>query len=179
MSRATDRADKALRDEMVRQVYIVYSAAAIAMWENYGWRQKRILGVLAETRDLWNACAQQPLVSMLRMLEEETGIEIQARGAEKSWHDLEYLNGEKEAYPMPEAQYIYMRTRQLPWVNPQITAAMLLALHRRYGWSCERDLLLLSRKDDVEARYKWKTGALVKACREITGINMIEEANVE
>lgn len=174
--RPDEQATKDLQDEMVRQVNIVYSAAAIAMWECYGWRQKKILGILKETQEIWNTCSADPNTSMLMMLEAETGIEIRARGVEQSYHDLDYLNGTPaDAHPMTMMEFVYMRKRQMPWVNPQITAALLLAMNRKYGWSCERDMLLLSRKDEVEARYKWKPGKLVRACDEITGINMVQE----
>ena len=166
--------DKELQDEMVKQLTIVYPAAAIALWE-MGWRQQRILGVIKETQDLWNTCAADPMTSMLMMLEDETGIEIRARGVSASYHDLEYLNGKVDPHPMTKAQYQYMRIRQKPWVNPQITAALLLALHRKYGWSGVRDQRLLEQKDQIEAQYKWNPNKLLKACKELTGINIYEE----
>lgn len=178
MSRAEKKANDTLQREMVKQVNIVYSAAAIAMWLHYGWRQQRILGVLEETGKIWNTCAMDPNTSILMMLEAETGIEIRARGVEKSYHELDFLNGTPaDAHPMELAEFVYMRKRQIPWVNPQITGALLLALHRKYGWSGERDKRLLGYKDGIEEQYKWKANRLVKACNEMTGINIVQEMN--
>lgn len=170
---------KATRDIQIegeKQVRIVYSAAAIALHRHYGWGQKRILELIEETKDIWNTCARDPNTSMLMMLEQETGIEIRARGVDKSYHDLDFLNGTPaDARPMRPAEFLYMRKRQLPWINPQITAALLLALHRIHGWSGVRDSRLLAQKDEVEQEYKWNPAQLVKACREETGINIVEE----
>jgi hypothetical protein len=148
----------------------------MAMWLYYGWRRQRILGVMEETRKIWNTCAMDPNTSMLMMLEAETGIEIRARGVEKSYHELDFLNGTPaDAHPMELAEFVYMRERQIPWVNPQITAALLLALHRKYGWGGVRDQRLLEQKDQIEAQYKWSPNKLLKACKDLTGINIYEE----
>lgn len=170
------QADKDLQKEMEIQVRVVYSAAALALHRHHGWGLKRILQLVTETKDIWNTCAKDPNKSMLMMLEEETGIEIRARGVEKSYHELGFLNGTPaDAVPMTSAKYIYMRQRQKPWVNPQITAALLLALHRLHGWSGVRDGRLLEEKDRIEAEYGWKPARLVNVCKEETGINIVEE----
>lgn len=169
---------KATRDIQIegeKQVRIVYSAAAIALHRYHGWGQKRILQLIEETKTIWNDCARDPNTSMLMMLENETGIEIQARGVDKSYHDLDFLNGTPaDARPMKPAEFLYMRKRQLPWINPQITAALLLALNRLHGWSGVRDGRLLRQKDEVEAEYKWNPARLVETCRAATGINIVE-----
>ncbi len=171
----TERATKDIQKEGERQVRMVYSAAALALKRHHGWGEKRILALFEETKAIWNDCARDPDTSMLMMLEAETGIIIQARGVDKSYHELDYLNGTPaDAHPMTAAQYIYMRRRQLPWIGPQITAAMLLALHRIHGWSGVRDQRLLDQKDEIEKEYKWNPAKLVKACGEETGINIVE-----
>ncbi len=176
MTPAIRKADKDLMREMERQVEIVYSAAAIALHRHYGWGQKRILGLIEETKSIWNDCARDPDTSMLMMLERETGIEIRARGVDKSFHELDFLVGTvADAHPMAPPEYILMRRRQIQWANPQITAALLLALHRIHGWSGVRDKRLLDLKDEVEAEYGWKPGRLIRACREETGIHIVEE----
>ncbi len=170
------QADRALQREGERQVRAVYSAAALALHRHHGWGQKRILQVIEETKGIWNECASDPNTSMLMLLERETGIEIRARGVDKSYHELDFLSGNPaDAVSMTRAKYIYMRQRQLPWINPQITAALLLALHRLHGWSGVRDARLLEEKDKIEAEYRWKPAQLVKACREEVGINIVEE----
>ena len=85
------------------------------------------------------------------------------------------LNGTPaDARPMKPAEFLYMRKRQLPWINPQITAALLLALNRLHGWGGVRDGRLLAQKDEVEAEYSWNPARLVEACRAATGINIVE-----
>ncbi len=170
-------AEKQLRDEMVKQVNIVYSAAAIALWE-MGWRQKRLLGLLKETQELWNTCAADPMTSMLMMLEDETGLIMQSSETSKSYHDLEYLNGKVEPHEMTIAQYIAMRTGQRHWVNPQLKAAVLLAMHRDYSWGGIRGQRLCDQINEMAYEYggkDWKQAKILKACKEITGINIFEE----
>ena len=170
-----EKAERDLENEYRRQLHIVYSATAIAFWREYGWRQKKILGVLGVTKLLWNKCAEEPMVTMLMMLDEATGIEIRARGVSKSYKELDYLNGTAEPRPMTGMEYLYMKIHQKDWVNPQITAALLLALHLKYGWSGERDQRLLDIKDSIEQEYGYKEKKLLDACRELTGINIVDE----
>lgn len=170
------RADRELQKEMEDQVDIVYGATAIALHRYYGWGRGRIMSLFEMTRQIWNTCAKDPDMSMLRMLEEETGIEIQARGCDRSYHDLLYLNGlSANARDMKPAEYIYMRRRQKPWVNPQITAAMLLALHRKCGWGGLRDQTLLNLKDDVENSLDHNHKAILEAARDEIGIDIFME----
>lgn len=169
--------DAMLQKEMEDAVKIVYSAAGIALWQNNGWRKGRIIPLLEETGTIWNECARQADVAMLRMLEDETGIELRARGCDKSWHELDFLNGDNPARQMNIQEFIYMRQRQIPWVEPQITAAMLLALHRLHGWSGARDERLLRQAEAIEAAHRWRPAKMVEACREITGVNIYEEVN--
>ncbi len=167
-----------LQQESIRAICCVFAAASIALWETEGWRQKRITDLLHETEAAWNECAGQPDVSILRMLEEETGIEIRARGCDKSWHELDYLSGDVPAHPMGEAEWIYMRQRQIMWVEPQITGSLLIALHRLHGWSGVRDGRLLERIEEIESEHGYKTAALLRSCKELTGINIRQEVEV-
>jgi len=169
------RASMELQREMEKQVNIVYSAAAIALYRYYGWRGKRILDLLKMTQDAWNECAKDPNTSMLKMLEDETGIEIRARGIERSYHELDFLNGNPaKARPMTSAEIIYMRKRQKPWLNPQIAAALLLALHRKYGWSGERDARLLQYKDEIESEFNWNPVKLLETAEAEVGISIFD-----
>lgn len=177
MTRQARKATADLQKEMVTQVEIVYGAAALALHREHGWGAKRIINLLDDTRQSWNRCAKDPDMSMLRLLEEETGIEIRARGVDQGYRDLEYLNGEVPAHSMTLPQYIYMRRRQIPWVNPQITAALLLALNHKHGWSGVRDQRLLYQKDEIEASFKWNPKKICEACEQETGVNIIYEVN--
>ena len=180
--RAAIRADKMLRNEMTRQVDIVCGSTVLALWTYYGWRNKRIMRVMHRTEEFWMTCAGQPMVSMLMMLEDETGLIMQSRETSKSYHDLEYLNGKVEPHEMDIVQYVAMRTGQMKWVNPQLKAAVLLAMHRDFGWGGIKGQRLCDQIDEMAYEYggeDWKQAKILKACQEITGINIFEEVRRE
>ena len=160
------------------QVIITYCAASIAMWEALGWRKKRILGVLEETADAWHECAGSDK-SMVQMLDEETGVELQI-GNGKSWKELGYLNGEAYAdmcRNMTQKKMLYVQARQLQWIPAQVIACMFLGLHRKQGFGAERLERLYGQMEDVKAAHRGKRKALQKHCLELTGINVGKHAN--
>ena len=98
-------ADIALQKEGERQAMLIHGSAAIALYRHWGWRKHRILDMLDKTEEVWNECAEDSDRSMIRMCEEETGIEIQ-RGDGKTWKDLHYLNSKIDPGRMTPAKWI-------------------------------------------------------------------------
>ena len=105
-------------------------------------------------------------MSMLEMLENETGIEVKIPDTDKSWHDLAFLNSKIDMGRMSRAQWIYMRQRQKQWIGAMVMACMLLALHRKYGFGPERLLRLMRQIDDIRVEFRYDRKALIKACEE-------------
>ncbi len=162
------KADNELNAEMHKQVDMIYSAAAIAFarYWNDGWGPKRIISLFEKTAETWDECGESNDVSMLQMLEDETGIEIKIRETDKSWHELAYLNSSIKMDRMTKAQWIYMRQRQKLWIGAQVLACMFLALYRKYGFGPQRLLRLMEQIDDIRDEFSWDRKALVKACED-------------
>ena len=165
---ALRKAELELDKEMRKQVDIIYSSAAIAFarYWNDGWGPLRIRRIFDETLEAWNECGETNEMSMLEMLENETGIEVKIPDTDKSWHDLAFLNSKIDMGRMSRAQWIYMRQRQKQWIGAMVLACMLLALHRKYGFGPERLLRLMSQIDDIRVEFRYDRKALIKACEE-------------
>ena len=165
---ALRKAELELDREMKKQVDIIYSAAAIAVarYWNDGGGPLRSRRIFDETREAWNECGETNEMSMLEMLENETGIEVKIPDTDKSWHDLAFLNAKIDMGRMNRAQWIYMRQRQKQWIGAMVMARMFLALHRKYGFGPERLLRLMSQIDDIRIEFNYDRKALIKACEE-------------
>ena len=166
MKDALREADKALQKEMEKQVDMIYSAMAIAFRRYWGWGALRIRRLMDKTQETWDECGASNEVSMLEMLENETGIEVKIPDTDKSWHDLAFLNAKIDMGRMNRAQWIYMRQRQKQWIGAMVMACLLLALHRKYGFGPERLLRLMSQIDDIRVEFSYDRKALIKACEE-------------
>ena len=128
-----------LNRELNRQVALIYSAAAIALHRYNGWGRARIVSLMEMTSEVWHECAQTNEKSMIQMLEEETGIEVQ-NGSGQSWRDLAFLNAKIRMDRMTRPQWIYMRKKQMQWIPPNVTSCILLSLHRRCGFGGDKRL---------------------------------------
>lgn len=171
---------KSVEKKGFEHVITIYCAASIAMWETLGWRKKRILGVLKETEEAWIECSKSKK-SMIQMLDEETGVEVQI-GNGKSYKDLDYLNENRygRMYDgMTRQKAIYIQARMLEWIPAQVTACLLLGLHRKQGFGSERLAKLYGDFQDVLSRYpmKGRMNALKRDCISLTGIRVERKSN--
>lgn len=172
MKDALREADRALQKEMEKQVDMIYSAMAIAFKRYWGWGALRIRRLMDKTQETWDECGSTNEVSMLEMLENETGIEIRNHELGKSWHDLAYLNAKIDMGRMNRAQWIYMRQRQKEWVGPQVVACVLLSLYRKYGFGHVRCLRVLQQIEEVEREFNFDVRELRTACMEEAGVEL-------
>jgi len=172
---AVMRADRVLDAELQKQVALIYSSTAIALRRYWGWGKPRILSLLEMTSEVWHECGQTNLKSMPQMLEEETGVEVQM-GDGKSWHDLAFLNAGVTNYDkgMTRPQYIYMRKQQAKWLPANVTACILLALHRRCGFGPVRLSRVASQTDGVLVEYGRNKDAIRAACINEVGLSVID-----
>ena len=171
---ALKKAEVELTKEMFKQIDLIYTSTAIAFHRYWNWGNKRIKGLFDETTKTWNECAETNERSMLQMLEDETGIDIKRPDSDKSWHDVAYLNIEIDIGDMTKAQLIYMRQQQKKWIGCQIIACLFLSLHRKYGFAAERLTRLMLQICEIRDEFKWDRKALLKACDDETGIQLVD-----
>ena len=74
--------ERQMNEEHDKQDRILRAAALITMHRRWGWRQKRLLGLLEMIDEVISECGDTRQKSMIQMLDEETGIELQAG---RSW----------------------------------------------------------------------------------------------
>lgn len=128
---ALRKANAELEAELKKQIARVIPAAAILLWRK-GWRKLRIGRRLVTAMEVWGECADAgDKKSMMQMLEEETGIEIQLTGYDKSFHELSYLDAKAwDGHAPSVPELIYIRHQQKKWIAPQILAAICISMYR-------------------------------------------------
>lgn len=165
--RACDR----IETEGIKECILVYSSTALALHRNWGKGKKATLRLFDISRDIWHECAETTAKSMIQMCEQETGIEVQ-NGTGKSWEDLPYLNGSLHTRTLSNAQWVYMRQQQVKWISAQVTACMLVALHRRYGFGFERCARFYQQIQDIQEEHNRDPKKLHDLCEEETKIDV-------
>lgn len=60
----------------------VYAGIALALYRKHGWGYNRINDLFAESQIIWQECVDSG-VDMIKMCEEETGIEVLRRTTER------------------------------------------------------------------------------------------------
>ena len=170
---AYQKANAELEVEGRKQCMLLYSATALALRRHWGKGKQAILSLFEITGSVWRSCAETNLHSMIEMCEQETGIEIQ-NGNGKSWKDLPYLNGTLNTKPMTNAQWAYMRQRQKQWIAAQVTACILIALHRKYGFGFDRCARIYAQIQEIEAEYGMDEKKIQQACKDETLVNVYD-----
>ena len=171
------KADRELEKEIERWEVISFAAAVLAMHRYYGWTRAQILEMLEHCAVICKDCSSTKQLSLIQMLDEETGVELQI-GDGRSWKELAYLNASLvPGTRMTTSQWIYMRNRQKKWVEPQLMACILLGLHRMKGYGFTSLKRIYSQIAGIEAEYGWNKDALHAACLDATGISAVEYIN--
>ena len=165
--------ERQMNEEHDKQDRILRAAALITMHRHWGWRQKRLLGLLEMIDEVISECGDTRQKSMIQMLDEETGIELQ-NGDGKSWRDVAYLNGSINPGMMNEAQWLYMRQQQVKWIRPQVMACIMVSLHRKYGFGYDRCARIYQQIQDILDEHGNNPERIRKACLQETGINVVD-----
>lgn len=134
MGKQLKKASMALGREHNKQLDIVYGACFCVLWEDYQWRENRIIKRFQTSKDVWLECEN---FSVLEVMERETGIEMTLEG-DKSYHEYSYLSGDTTVKPLSEPEIIYMLQRVMRWMPTLILASVCVALYRNDGWGYER-----------------------------------------
>ena len=165
------KAEQQMNEEHDKQDRILRAAALITMHRRWKWREKRLLGLLEMIDEVISECGDTKQKSMIQMLDEETGIELQI-GDGKSWKELAFLNAEIDIGKLTMPKLIYMRQQELKWIPSLITAYILLALHRKCGFGSDRCSRVYAQIWEVADEYEWDGQKLTEACRLETGIDI-------
>lgn len=173
---ALRKAEIELDKEMHKQVDLIYSASAIAFSRHWGWGALKIRRLFDDTAATFDECGGSNDVSMLQMLENETGIELKIPNTDKSYSELAFMNTAIKMDPrkMTRAQWIYMRQRQKTWIGAMVLGCLFLALHRKYNFGYKRLVRLMGQIDEIKEEYNYNRKALVQACREVARVELEE-----
>lgn len=164
------RIEDDLQKEMYRQIGIVSGSFGIALYENWGWREKRIGKFFQEIVNAWEECAKDPDISMLEMCENETGIVIGIPGCESSYKDLIFFTSDTRHVEMTIEKRICMRLSQKKWLGPEMIAAALVSLHRIYNFGYDRLSKVYQQMEEVRNRYNWDADTIEKECYAMTNV---------
>lgn len=169
---ALKKAQQELQKEMQKQIDILYAASAVIWWQEYGWRKTRILRRFQTSSEIWNECNKWgPAKSMLQMLEEETGIEMQLSGYDRSYHEFSYLDGSTwDGKLLTLPQTIYMHQQQKKWMAPLILAGICISLHRDEHWGADRIGRYIGQIDAMRQEFGERPDEYRRIMREATDI---------
>jgi hypothetical protein len=141
-------AEYELMEGSVKWLDIVMCASIIALSRYWGWKKDRLSKLQKIQEDAWNEVANDNNKSMVQVLDEECGIELTNHEG-VSYKDVIYLNASIDpGVELNPYQYLAMRQNQAKWTEAQITACVILAMHRKEGWGFNRSRELLERIDD-------------------------------
>ena len=157
--------------ELDRQVRLIYASTAIALKRACHWEKQGILKLMDLTHEVWEECAATNEKSMIQMLDEETGVELQ-NGDGKSWKDLAFLTARIDMGQMTLPQWISMRQQQTKWIPAQVTACVLLALKRKCGFDEEQIADIYQKLLAVEQENLFDEGLAMEQCRRETLVNI-------
>jgi len=128
------KANKTLKGEHNKQLDIMYTACFCVLWQEYGWRERRIIKRFNKSVEIWQ---EHDDFSILERLEKETGIELTLLG-EKSYHNYMYFSSDAESRPLSNVEMIYLQQRVMKWLPTMLLAAICLALYREDEWGFKR-----------------------------------------
>lgn len=177
MRDALKKAEALLQKETDRQIEIVFYSSALALARYYGWGKKRFQNLWHIVFDSWKECGEDNGLSMLQLLENETGVEIRSNDG-RSYHEIHFLDPNTKLKVENRAVMIRIRQKQLDWVGPQIVAAVFLALHRKEGYGYKRLCEFMEHFDTIRNQYNYDPAALRKQSLEELDIELIYESEL-
>ena len=159
------QAEKNLMDGAVRWLDIVMCSSIIALSRYWGWKKDRLSKLQEIQEEVWNEVASDNDVSMIQLLDAECGIELTNHEG-VSYRDVIYLNTAiDDGVQLTKYQYLAMRRNQAKWTEAQITACIILAMHRKEGWGFKRARELLERMQQIKEEYDYDQEKLIAAAK--------------
>lgn len=165
-----------MQHEMYKQIRLYFSATGIALNQGWGWKHDRINKLLKETQKAWNECGKDNSKSMVELLEDETGVELQ-NGSGKSWREYAFLNNDHplNSRKLSRQQIYYMRRQQMTWIGSLVLACILLGIHRREGFGSERIQRLYDQIIEIGDSNKWSVDKLDSKLMELVGLSITDD----
>ena len=125
------KAERERRREQNHQRNIIFPCMFTILWEK-GWDADKIMERVNDSVDAMK-CGYTQGLSVLEVLEEETGIEMTLDG-EKSYHEFAYFSADTQVKPLNAMQEVYVIHRTTKWIPTLMLAGICVALHRKDGW---------------------------------------------
>lgn len=156
-------AEHELMEGSVKWLDIVMCASIIALSRYWGWKKDRLSKLQQIQEDVWNEVAEDNDKSMVQLLDEECDIELTNHEG-VSYRNVLFLNSKIDpGIELDPYQYLAMRQNQAKWTEAQITACVILAMHRKEGWGFKRARELLERMQQVKEEYDYDREKLIAA----------------
>lgn len=179
MQKLIVKADREVTAEGSKQIDILYHAMAIALYRYHGWRGLRIERLVHVSHETYEDCAKSNDISMIELLWNETGIDLIREDSNRPWYDIMYLNSDKDdGRPMTSAQVLAMLQNEKKWIASQITASILLSLHRKEGWGEERLFKFFTELEDVKHEFNCDPKILKKECDKLTHFIIADDGDL-
>lgn len=132
------KAEKELEKAAELVCDMTYGCLALALHKYYGYGQKRIFKVMDKAAETSAEVGKDLDLSMLQLLEQETGIEIRMDDGSR-WEDKIFLNASKwDGTIRSYAQMISVRRAQIKWLEPTVLAECLMGMHKREKFGQDR-----------------------------------------
>lgn len=179
MMKAIRKADAEVTAEGAKQIDILYHAVAIALYRYHGWRGLRIERLVKVSLSTYDDCAASNDISMIELLWNETGIDLIREDTDRPWYDVIYLNSEKDdGRQMTGAQVLAMLRGEKKWIPSQITASILLSLHRKEGWGQDRLFKIFTEMQEVKAEFNSEPKVLKAECDKLTNFMIADDQDL-
>lgn len=170
-------AKREVQEETNKQVDILYHASAIVLHRYHGWTEDQITTFYKQAEQVGEDCTLDYETSMVEMLWDETGIELMAEGCEKHWYEVSYLNSEMDVNRMVIDQFTMLQfyKAQLIWAATQVTASMLISLHRIEDWKPSACRKFLEQLEKVKYEYDQDGDRLREVSFEEAGVKISDD----
>lgn len=176
MASKVDKSYRDLQAEVKRQTGTIFPSAIVALWQGFGWRQKRIADLLERVKTVLDEIgADGDERSPIEVLDQETGIEMRLDGETASYKTKSYLFSERwkrDKHRLNAAQVIYANTQQKKFVAPNLLATFCVALHRYYGFGYERLCRFMAMVDEIRRKYNNNVDEYTELFERTTGMKI-------
>ena len=173
-----EKAARDFRQEVSRQIDIVYGAAEIALYREYGFK-KRLVKVFESANDVFmKECGLNQGKSVPQLLEEVTDINLKVDENGRSWHELAVFNYDmlnKRYRHQTPAMQILMYQQQKKWMGVCLMSALLVSLARNYGFGQKRLLRIMNDVAEVEKEFSLDGRKLVEEGKRLTGVQIFKD----
>lgn len=168
----TLKCDRDLQREFERKLNTIMPCLCLTLHRKYDWGREHCKEFLNSYQRTWEEIGKNMDLSVLMLVEKETGIELRNEDG-ISYHELDFLN-DKPLRPLTPGQYMYMRARQMRWIETAMIGVAFVALHRREGWGYTRLMRFLDSYYEVRDEYGKNSHDLLRDCRDEVELNLIK-----